>query len=438
VQREVETLSEKMHFSNTAKRKRELLGQMEAKLFAFTNKIRQLRVLDPACGSGNFLYVSLKELLDLEKEVSTFAGKMGLTPFFPEVSPEQLYGIETSPYAHELAQVAIWIGYLQWMVENGFGTRQQPILGPMTNILEMDAILVYGADGSPVEPQWPEADVIVGNPPFMGDKRMRSRLGDAYVEDLRGLYKGRVSGSADLVCYWFEKARKLIEVGKISRAGLLATQAIRGGANREVLKHIKESGDIFFAESDRPWVQEGVAVQVSMVGFDDGSELSRMRDGVAVSAIFADLTADLDLSMAKPLPENEGIAFQGPVVVGPFDIDSETARTFFRQYNPHGRPNSEVISPVANAADLTGRRRGRYIIDFGQRSEDEASLYEGPFEYVRQHVKPLRDRNRDPQRRQFWWRHGRSGTELRTALRDKSRQLVTPRVSSHHHRAQEG
>jgi hypothetical protein len=102
------------------------LRRAEEHLRAFAERLRRVRVLDPACGSGNFLYVALKELLDLEKEVSAHAGTVGLTPFFPGVSPEQLFGIETSPYAHELAQVAVWIGYLQWMHDNGFGTRQEP------------------------------------------------------------------------------------------------------------------------------------------------------------------------------------------------------------------------------------------------------------------------------------------------------------------------
>ncbi len=186
-----------------------------------------MRVLDPACGSGNFLYVSLKELLDLEKEVSAYSGEVGLTPFFPGVSPEQLYGIETSPYAHELAQVAVWIGYLQWMHDNGFGTRQEPILGPMTNIREMDALMERDEDEALCEPDWPEVDAIVGNPPFLGGKRLRAELEDAYVNDLFALYRDRVPREADLVCYWFERARQAIENGGAKRAGLLATNSIR-------------------------------------------------------------------------------------------------------------------------------------------------------------------------------------------------------------------
>ena len=159
VQGEVEDLADKMGEQGSRARGN-TLKKMEEKLSSFAAKIRDTKVLDPACGSGNFLYVSLRQLLNLEKEVSAFAGSVGLTPFFPGVSPEQLYGIETSPYAHELAQVSIWIGYLQWMVDNGFGKPSEPILGPMTNILHMDAIMAR-ENGQVREPEWPKADVII-------------------------------------------------------------------------------------------------------------------------------------------------------------------------------------------------------------------------------------------------------------------------------------
>jgi type II restriction/modification system DNA methylase subunit YeeA len=313
-----------------------------------------VRVLDPACGSGNFLYVSLKELLDLEKEVSTYAGSIGLTPFFPEVGPDQLYGIETSPYAHELAQVAVWIGYLQWMVENGFGTRQEPILGPMTNIREMDAILTRDDDGTLREPDWPEADVIVGNPPFLGGSKVRGELGDEYVTELWKLYEGRVPGRADLVCYWFERAREQMEVGKAKRVGLLATNSIRGGSNRRVLEHIKYSGDIFFAESDRPWILNGAAVRVSMVGFDAGWESKKTLDGAPVAMITTALTGDLDLSEARALSENLLLCFRSDEKGGPFDIDLALAHEMLAApANPNGRPNSDVVRPYVNGMDVT-------------------------------------------------------------------------------------
>lgn len=408
------------------------LQRAERELSAFAERLRRISVLDPACGSGNFLYVGLKQLLDLEKEVSTFAGEIGLTPFFPEVSPEQLHGIETSLYAHELAQVAIWIGYLQWLVDNGFGTRQEPILGPMTNIVEMDAIIARDEGGTLREPEWPDADVIVGNPPFLGGKRLRAELRDEYVSDLFELYRGRVAREADLVCYWFEKAREQLERGRVRRAGLLATNSIRGGKNRRVLQRIKQTGDIFFAESDRPWILNGAAVRVSMVGFDDGSENGCLLDGAPVGQINADLTGALDLSTATALPENAGLAYQGFGKAGPFDVLPAIARGFIElPLNPNGRPNSDVVRPWVNSMDVTRRRRGMYIIDFALMDERDAALYEAPFEYVRAHVKPMREKNRDRLRRTYWWRLGRSGRTLRTALEDLCRVLVTPTVAKH-------
>ncbi len=306
--------------SSTGRAAANALKRAEGLLRAFAGKLRGVRVLDPACGSGNFLYVALGELLDLEKEVSVFAGKVGAGGFFPEVGPEQLHGIETSPYAHELAQVAIWIGYLQWMTDNGFGFPAEPILGPMTNIVEMDAILAQDEDGNLREPDWPEADVVVGNPPFLGGNRIRAELGSEYVESLFELYKGRVPAFADLVCYWLERTRAYIETGKIQRAGLLATNSIRGGQNRRVLEHIKESGDIFFAESDRPWILNGAAVRVSMVGFDGGKEQTKILDGVPVEEIYADLTGTIDLSAARPLSENREVCFFSIKKGGPFEV----------------------------------------------------------------------------------------------------------------------
>ncbi|MDQ3637800.1 MAG: class I SAM-dependent DNA methyltransferase, partial [Actinomycetota bacterium] len=407
------------------------LRRAESLLLGFAEKLRGVRVLDPACGSGNFLYVSLKELLDLEKEVLTFAGTVGLTPFFPEVSPEQLYGIETSPYAHELAQVAVWIGYLQWRVENGFGTRPEPILGPMTNIKEMDALMLRDENGELREPEWPEADVIVGNPPFLGGKRLRAELEDGYVDELFALYRDRVPREADLVCYWFEKAREQIESEKARRAGLLATNSIRGGANRRVLARIRESAGIFFAESDRPWILNGAAVRVSMVGFDDGSEKQKILDGTPADEINADLTGSLDLTQARPLPGNLGIAFMGDTKGGPFDIPPDLARQMLAAAgNPNGRPNSDIVRPWANGLDVTRRPRGVHIIDFGTNTSlEDAALYEIPFEYVNEHVRPAREKSRTT--RSEWWLHERPRVEMRRALAGLPRFLGTPRVAKY-------
>ena len=198
----------------------------------FSGEIAETRVLDPACGSGNFLYVSLKQLLDLEKEVISFADDVGLPKFFPKVGPEQVHGIEINEYAHDLAAATVWIGYIQWLRDNGFGQPAEPILKPLETVTQMDAILAYDEQGSPTEPAWPEADVIVGNPPFLGDKKMRAELGDEYVDTLRRLYSERIPGRSDLVCYWVEVARQQVQDGKAKRVGLLATQGIRGNPTR--------------------------------------------------------------------------------------------------------------------------------------------------------------------------------------------------------------
>ncbi len=239
----------------------------------FLQRLSRVHVLDPACGSGNFLYVSLQKLKDLEKEVILHGATDGhSTDFFPVIGPWQFHGLEINPYAFELAQLTLWIGYLQWHRGNGYPLTDKPILKTLHSFRLMDALLDRSVPEEPKEAAWPTVRpdqelVIVGNPPFLGGKMLRRELGDDYVSQLLQVFSGRVPAESDLCCYWFEKSRALIADGKVSRAGLLATQAIRGGANRDVLKRIKESGDIFFAISDRDWILDGANVHISMVGF---------------------------------------------------------------------------------------------------------------------------------------------------------------------------
>jgi type II restriction/modification system DNA methylase subunit YeeA len=234
------------------------------KAFAgFLERLKNFRVLDPACGSGNFLYLALQTLKDLEHQAILEAEALGLPRQFPAVGPEAVHGIELNPYAAELARVTVWIGEIQWMLQHGYNLTKNPILRPLETIEQRDAVL--NPDGT--EAEWPDADVIIGNPPFLGDKKMVSGLGEEYTKALRACYQGRLPGGADLVCYWFEKARVQIEAGKAQRAGLVSTNSIRGGANRKVLERICESGRIFNAWSDEPWVNEGAAVRVSLICF---------------------------------------------------------------------------------------------------------------------------------------------------------------------------
>ena len=398
---------------------------------AFLQRLRSVRVLDPACGSGNFLYLALQSLKDLEREAILWASLTMKIPMqFPEIGPQAVLGIELNPYAAELARVVIWIGEIQWMISNGFAYLRNPILKPLDTIEERDALLDLSDPDNPREPDWPDATVIIGNPPFLGGKLMRKNLGDSYVDALFLAYEGRVPREADFVCYWHEKARAMVETGKASRAGLLATQGIRGGANRRVLEAIKRSGDIFSAWDDEPWVLEGAAVHVSFVGFDDGTENERFLDGKPVSSINANLTAGLDLTRARRLHENLGLAFMGDTKGGPFDIPGGLARAMLRLTNPDGRSNGDVVRPWANGLDVTRRPRDMWIIDFGTTMPiEEAALYEAPFEYVLEYVKPQRDKSRSTIEQ--WWLHERPREEMRKGLSGLERYVCTPRVTKH-------
>ena len=284
-------------------------GLAEGALRGFLDRLRAFTVLDPACGSGNFLYLALHALKDLEHRVQLEAESMGLQRGFPAVGPANVKGIEINPYAAELARVSVWIGEIQWMRRNGFSGARDPILDPLGTIECRDAIL--SPDGS--EPDWPAADVVVGNPPFLGYSPMRSVLGDEYTEEIRTLYEGSVPAFADLVCYWFYKAGKQMASGKIARAGLVATNSIRGGLNRAVLDRIVENASIYDAWSDEPWVVDGASVRVSLVCFAlRNAGLATHLDGKLVTRINADLTAaPADLTTAKRLTSNEGVAFVG-------------------------------------------------------------------------------------------------------------------------------
>lgn len=396
----------------------------------FIDRLRHFVVLDPACGSGNFLYLSLLALKEIEHRANLDAEALGLGRFAPSVGPENVLGIELNPYAAELARVSVWIGEIQWMRRNGFDASRNPILRKLGNIQNRDAML--NEDGTRAD--WPEADVVVGNPPFLGNKKMIGELGEDYAAVLRKAWP-QVPGVADLVCYWFAAAWHWMVDGRLERAGLVATNSIRGGANREVLKPIVEQGRIFEAWSDEEWTVDGAAVRVSLVCFDRREREQAKLNGQVVKRVFADLAAErggADLTTAKRLSANRSVAFQGPVKIGPFDVDGSVARSWVtRPLNANGRPNADVVRPLLNGMDITRRSSDRWIVDFGTLSEAEASLYEAPFGYVRAAVKPLRDKNRREKRRLFWWQHGETVPGIRRAVVGLERAIFTPRVSKH-------
>ncbi|MHB9101850.1 MAG: DUF559 domain-containing protein, partial [Sulfuricella sp.] len=571
------------------------LQEAQGAFIAYLERLKHFKVLDPACGSGNFLYLALRALKDLEHKANLEAEQLGLhRQVSIEVSPANVLGIELNPYAAELARVTVWIGEIQWMLKNGYPIRKSPILQPLDHIENRDALLLFpspsgrGArgegeevirkhsnlpselrefarelrqnqtdaenllwmllrdrrfagqkfrrqhplppyvidfycheeklaveldggqhadnieydeartkfiaeqgirvirywnnqvlqetesvlqhlwneltespsplaplpegEGNTVEAHWPTVDAIIGNPPFLGGSKMRSELGDDYTEALRKCYADRVPGGADLVTYWFEKARAQIEAGNCQRAGLVATNSIRGGANQQVLARIlnsprplagEGSGErvmrIFNAWSDEEWINEGAAVRVSLVCFSSvipaqAGIQSVVLNGQPVESIHADLTAGdgLNLTQAKQLKENAAVCFMGASKKGAFDIEGDLARQWLKLPNPNGRPNGDVIKPLWNGLDVTRRPRDGWIIDFGTAmSEADAALYEVPFGYVQQHVKPEREKNNREAYRKYWWRHAEARPGMRAALKDLPRYIATPHVSKH-------
>jgi type II restriction/modification system DNA methylase subunit YeeA len=418
-------------YRETVIRKSTVSDAAKQRFTHFLERLRAFNVLDPACGSGNFLYLALRSLKDIEKRALLEGEALGLGRQFPGVGPRNVKGIELNAYAAELARITIWIGEIQWMIQNGYGAKRNPILQPLDQIQNRDALL--NDDGS--ETAWPAADVIVGNPPFLGTKKQWRELGRDYTERMRTAYSGRVPGFADLVCYWFEKANDALREGTTKRVGLVATNSIRGGKNREVLDHIVSTTRIFDAWSDEEWTNEGAAVRVSLVCFGN-SEQDTQLDGQTVAEVFADLTArdgkgsGVDLTRAAKLPENLDCAYVATVKAGPFDIPGDTARAWLSLPNPNGRPNADVLRPWANGMDITRRPSDTWIVDFGlNMTEGDAAKYEAPFAHVVEQVKPMRDENNRKAYKEKWWRLAEPIPKMRVALAKLSRFIATPTVA---------
>lgn len=418
----------------------------------FGERLRNLRILDPACGSGNFLYLALQGVKDIEYRANLDCEMLGLHPRLSLVGPEVVRGIEINAMAAELARTTIWIGDIQWRLRNGIHSKSIPILRTLDAIKTANALVVTQVElektgTEPVsldlagptignetsEAKWPKAEFIVGNPPFLGSKLLRQNLGDEIVETLFRTFDGRVSREADLVCYWFEKALAAIRAGRSRRVGLVTTNSIRGGANRKVLDHIGKQSRIFEAWSDQPWIVDGASVRVSLVCFGDGDDALRLDDK-DVATINSDLTAGaVDLTKARRLAENSDIASNGISKKGKFEIGGATARHWLvHGHNPNGKSNELVLSPWLNGEHVTRDRfADKWIINFAGMDEREASLYEDPFEYLKITVKPFRDRSNSALERKYWWRLARPASSLFGRLSSLRRFIVTPEVSKH-------
>jgi hypothetical protein len=434
----------------TPRRKGNLTKKIHRAIEGFCDELAKITILDPACGSGNFLYVAIQQLLSLEQDVLAYAARpeVGLH-LIRRVQPRQVRGIDVNDYACELARVSIWIGYLQWMHANAAGTERRPILDPLDTIENRDAILAWDDEnGEPLSvwregavctgpAEWPKADCIVGNPPFLGFRLFGEHgLPREYVSAMHGNHE--IPRGSDLCCYWFEHAVKMTKKYPVCSVGLLATQGIRGGDNRKTIELVTRHATIFCAWSDREWILEGAAVRISIICFTASPNDQRLLDGAAVPSVNADLSAGSDLTSARRLAENRDLGFQGTVSSGDFDMDWQTAKRYLESPNPVREANTAVVRPWSNGQDVTRRARSMWIVDFATiTDQQEAAAYELPFEHVAQVVKPQRDelRNGKPKyahsSKYPFWLLWRPREEMRGALRPHERYIATPTLTKH-------
>ncbi len=463
----------------TERGRRKDINEALGHLRDFHQSLRELRFLDPACGSGNFLYVTLHTVKRLEleviREIERITGQPELA--VEEVGPWQFHGIEVKPWAREIAELTLWIGYHQfWSANHGGVQPPEPVLRDTGTLELRDAVLAWDEivhrpekdrpDPTPRiehpvtgklvpdpeaklkymeyvgarQAEWPQADFIVGNPPYMGRGRQREAFGDGYVDALRDVYDD-VPDNADFVMHWWHRAAGEIAEGRAQCAGLITTNTIAQRHNREVMeKALLEEVRITWAVADHPWVDESgsAAVRVAMtvlsknavsatkVEVDADAKVVRET---TVPRLNSDLTAYADVAKAvgTPLVANRGLSSQGFTLVGSgFRLEPEEGERLLEF------PNHEaIVRPIVNGRDLVAKPRGIYTIDFGLRTEDEARNFPVLYDLVRTRVKPARRANNDRSTRERWWRFGRNREELRTALYELERYMVTVETAKH-------
>ena len=458
---------------------------------AWHHKLCTTRVLDPACGSGNFLYVTLEHMKRLEGEVLDTLAQLGDTQQRLEVEgltvdPHQFLGLEINPRAAAIAEMVLWIGYLQWHFRTqGSGLPPSPILRDFKNIECRDAVLTADAiafatdetgkpltrwDGRTTKPHpvtgelvpdeaaqiplerytnprpatWPPADYIVGNPPFIGKVSLRQSLGDGYTEALRAAWPA-VPDSADFVMYWWHHAADLTRRGEVQRFGFSTTNSLKQTFNRRVLEHHLNAQPplaLAWAIPDHPWVDaaSGAAVRIAMTVGQPGDAPGTLQTVVAegdtegdavhielaekAGRIHADLSIGADVVGAKALRANEGITSMGIMLAGSgFIVTPDEAA----KLQPCDR-----IRPYRNGRDLADKPRGVLVIDlYGLSEEEVRGRYPATYQWVLERVKPERDANRDAGFRENWWLFGRPRPALRTMLLGMQRYIATTETAKH-------
>ena len=452
-----------------------------SRLRHFHEWLRSLRILDPACGSGNFLYVALNTLKRVEFELLRMIEEISGQPELAveEVGPWQFHGIEIKPWAREVAELCLWAGHFQaWRELHGHAQPPEPVLRDTGALECRDAVLAWDTivedalrvrqDPTPRirhqvtgelvpdpaatlpymehigvrQARWPEAEFIVGNPPYMGRGRQREAFGDGYVDALRAAYPD-VPDNADYVMYWWHRAAAEIAAGRALRAGLITTNTIRQRHNRAVIQAAQNRGaHVIWAVPDHPWIDEAgsAAVRVSMTVLSAGAEESARivqvgEDGsveseAIVGVISADLTGAPDVVRAagEPLLSNKGVCQQGFTLVGEgFRLSKDEGESLIAMDPSH----ADIVRPLRAGRDIGRVPRGLYTIDFGLMSEEEAQAYPVLYDIVRDRVKPQRDGQRRAQRKRYWWRYGEPTVGLREALAGLDRFIVTVETAKH-------
>lgn len=417
--------------------------------------LTQITVLDPSCGSGNFLAVSLNLLKDLEGEVVQALRTLGLSEreirkLGYSVRPHQMRGIEIVQRGADISELVLWIAYLQRHYKiHGNITPPEPVFQPGRSVECRDAVLAFDDKKKPIPAApWPAATYIVGNPPYVGNKGMRQALGDTYVDALRSAYAG-LPESIDYVMYWWHRAAQLARAGEVQRFGLITTNKIRQTFNRKVVeRHVNaEPGlNILFAIPDHPWYdsrQGGAEVRVAMTvcGMEQRQgELAEVilerKDGDHIKVNFdylrgrinTNLTVDVDATKLARLRANERLSWRGVTVVGKgFIVTPEQAKSLGL-----GRIAGleKHIRPYMNGNDLAKTSRNVMIIDlYGLKIEEVQHRFPEVYAWIVDKVKPERDQKRDNSRRKNWWIFGRTGEGYRNATAGLRQYIATPQTS---------
>lgn len=383
-------------------------------------ELQSYRVLDPACGSGNFLYLAYQELKRLEKVLLDKLAdrrKIPVAMTMGLVSPSQFFGMDTNRFAVELARVTLMIARKVAVDNLGLTEPCLPLDTLDGNIRCVDALFT----------PWPQADAVIGNPPFLGGKHMRIVLGDEYIDRVFAHFPD-VKDSVDFCTYWFRLAQD--HIGKDGRAGLVATNSVSQGKSRVAsLDYVVQRGGYFHeAISTQKWSGEA-NVHVSLVNWSRKRPKKQFLDNQEVVQISSALRNTIDVSAVEKLISNQGHSFMGITPVGKGFIVTESQVRNWIQRNPANQDILKLFSTGDNLTDSPHGKPERWIIDFGTMSFEKASLYEEPFNHLRTTVRLERLTNRRPAYRDNWWKHGENRLGMRQALNKLKNYLVVPEVS---------